>query len=514
MSAKASERAIKPSVLVTEWGIFKSGEITPTNASYTCQLNSPPSISLGYSVTPETADNAAIETKSTSVLQRLGQQQVASFEGKKVTDAYAILRADEQDAVDSLYFYGFACCDTFGVSAGSINTSGTAAVQWTEIEALNYSIYSIEEKNTDKYSSGIEGESFVDIILNLEKQLYESWTDEVYTVKKKDDERQAELQKKVHERNGELRHYFQAILKDSKTSIGWPKINRYLTIDTRKGGDKTKPAGRSLRESIAAAVCKILQNGGGSFLGQLLQIGELFQCVFVPSIISQVPGKFVNKATAVGGKAESLTLDIINFSGRAASSFGLLPVSHVYIKPPPPNNTMVYAREKGICAPKEAAAKGGAQIELPPPPWWFPSINTITDAVLSDAAKSPKKGKRKTMVTDVYPEVEANIKSTKEQTDMEFDVGYMWAMIGYAWSVLAGSTATISVPGTFKIEPGKRYEVKNSKGDSMFTGFLTGFSTSISPGSCLTNLVFSHIMFPGFKLPGADELKAAGILSD
>lgn len=513
MAAKASERAVKPSVSVNEWGIFKGGEITPTNATYTCQLNSPPSMSLGYSVTPETADNAAIETKSTSVLERLGQQQVKSFEGKKVTDAYAVLSADEQDPSDGLYFDGFACCDTFGVSAGSISTSGTAAVKWTEIEALNYSIYSIAEENTAQYSSGIEGESFVDIILNLEKKLYESWAD-IYAKKKPENEQQFELKKKIHERNGELRHYFQTILRDSKQSIGWPKINRYLSIDTRKGGDKLKPAGRSLRESIATAVCKILQTGSGSFLGQLLQIGELFQCIFVPTIISQVPGKFINKATAVGGKAEPLELDIINFSGRAASSFGLLPVSHVFLEPPPPDNTMVYDREKGICAPKEAAAKGGAQIKLPLPPWWFPAINTITDIMLKDATKSPTKGKRKTMVADIYSEVEANIKSTKEQTDMEFDVGYMWAMIGYAWSVLAGSTATISVPGTFKIEPGKRYEVKNSNGDSMFTGFLTGFSTSIAPGSCLTNLVFSHIMFPGFKLPGADELKAAGILSE
>lgn len=510
MTAKASQRAVKPKVTIEEWGIFKKGEVSPTNASYTCQINSPPSVAMTYTITPTTADSGAIETKSTSILQRLGQQQTASFEGKVSPDASAHLYADEQDKSDQLEFGGFACCDTFGVSPGQIDSSGTAAVTWTEIEALNYGIYGPENKNTSPYASGVEGSSFLEIVKNIEKKLYESWTNEVYEAKKKTDKNQAELQKKIHERNGKLRGYFLDVLEASKDTIGWPKINQYLAWDSRK--DKKLPA-QSLRESIAGTVCGYLQNGGGSFLGTLLQIGELFQCVFVPSTDSTKPGKFVNKALAVGGPPETLKLDIISVSGRAASSFGLLPVSHVFLKPPDAKNTAVYARANGVCAPKEAADKGGAQIAAPMPPWWMPALQTEDIQRMEEAQGNATARKAMAVLGKVFPKIEQINKATTDQVAIEFDVGYMWAMVVYAWSVLAGSTASVQVPGTFKIEPGKRYKVQNSKGEEMFTGFLTGFSTSIAPGNCLTNLVFSHIMFPGFKLPGEDELKSAGILS-
>jgi len=465
---------------------------------------------MAYTITPSTADSGAIETKSTSILQRLGQQQTASFEGKVSPDASAHLYADEQDPSDKLEFEGFACCDTFGVSPGQISSSGTAAVKWTEIEALNYGIYSPEDTNTADYTSGVEGSSFLEIIKNIEKKLYESWTNEVYEAKKNTDKNQAEVQKKIHKRNGQIRQHFLDILEASKDTIGWPKINQYLAWDSRQ--DSSLPA-QSLRDSIARTVCGYLQNGGGSFLGSLLQIGELFQCIFVPSTDSDMPGKFVNKALAVGGPAETLKLDIISVSGRAASSFGLLPVSHVFLKPPEAKSTVVYARANGVCAPKEAADKGGAQIEAPIPPWWMTALQTGDIQEMEKAQNNAALRKATPILGKVFPKLEQITKAAKAQIPIEFDVGYMWAMVVYAWSVLAGSTASVQVPGTFKIEPGKRYKVQNSKGEEMFTGFLTGFSTSISPGNCLTNLVFSHIMFPGFKLPGEDELKSAGILS-
>lgn len=512
MSKKASNSAIRPSINLTAWGIFNKYEITPTSVTYSRELNSPPSVGLSYSVVPQNAKDSAIRTSSTSILQYLGKQQVSVFEGKTGPDVSLEVVIDTDDF---LLFSGYACGDTFGVTAGNISSSGTAAVAWTELEALNYSIYAPDKKNTKVFSSGVKGNSFLEIIKSVEEKLFNSWTEAVYEEKKSLNEHQAEIDKKVHERNTTLRSYFLKILDASTDTIGWKKINKYLEKDNIDAGDVAdKLPGQSLRESVAQLICGILQNGGGSFLGQILRIGEEFQWVFVPSQDPHSPGKYVNKAYAVGGQAEDLTVEAINFSGKTSNIFGLLPVSHVYIKPPKRKNSRILADAVGVCAPKEAADKGGAQVAAPSPNWWFPALSSegvdiIREVLREDAPEQAYT----TFGTQLYKPIEDNKKAVDKQVPAEFDVGYMWALMAYAWGSLAASTAAISVLGTFKVEPGKRYKVKNMKGEELFTGFLTGYSTSVSTQSCLTNLVFSHIMFPGFKLPGEDELKAAGIVS-
>lgn len=512
MTTKASQSAIRPRVSVDQWGIFSKGEITPTGFSYSRQLNAPPSASLSYSIVTQDAKNSAIRTSASSILPMLGKQQTSVFEGKTHADASVGVTITDSDYYQ---FHGFACGDSFGVQAESITSSGTAAIAWTEMEALNYSIYAPDPKNTKVFSSGVKGNNFLEIIKSVEEKLFKAWSDDTYEAKKALNKHQAELDKKVHARNEKLRDYFLRILDASTDTIGWTRINTYLAADTVDVGDNgAKLPGQSLRESIAELVCGILQNGGGSFFGQVLQIGELFQWIFVPSDSHSHPGKYVNKAYAVGGSPEDLTVEAINFSGKTSNIFGLLPVSHVYIKPPAPKDTQRFAKAVGVCAPKEAAEKGGTQIEAPSPRWWFPATSSGDAAIIMKVlAESAPEGEFKAMGPDLYQDASGNKDATAAQIPMEFDIGYMWAMLTYAWGALAASTAAIAVPGTFNIEPGKRYKVKSAKGEELFTGFLTGFSTSVSTSSCLTNLVFSHIMFPGFKLPGEEELKAAGIIS-
>jgi hypothetical protein len=65
--------------------------------------------------------------------------------------------------------------------------------------------------------------------------------------------------------------------------------------------------------------------------------------------------------------------------------------------------------------------------------------------------------------------------------------------------------ASVTIPLDFRIQPGKRYTVQNSKGKPLFSGYLIAITHSVTTenkGQALTTLDFSHIMAGDFKLPG------------
>lgn len=508
----AANRAIKSKVTMTKWGLFSKGQITPNTANYCIQMNAVPNISIEYSLSTSTAQNEAMRPQASTVVSLLGKQQTSAFEGKTTPDVSVDLTVDQESNAkeDSLHVDGYVCTSSVDVTTTSMTTSGVAMPKWAEMEALNYGIYSASTKNAAAFASGAKGDTFLDIIKDVEKKLFESWSEYQYEVLKKQDEHQAEQIKKIHLRNEKLRHYFQDILDASKQTVGWDKISEFLESQG-SGGDYVTPA-QSLRDSVAMLISQTLQTGASSFMGTLLQLGALFQWVFVPSYDSSKPGKFLNQAYAVGGKAEPLKLEIINFAGNVQNAFGLQPVSHITVKTPPNNNAAAYKRNMDVCAPKEAAEKGGAQIVIPPPMWWFPGRALVQKAAADKMASHPF-GNMVSLGVEVYPDLNAQTQEAMKQTPQELEAAYLWALVMYAWSTLAGSTAQVQIPGRFHLELGKRYTVQRTEGETLFTGLLIGLNTTINKQTTLTSLMFSHIMFPGFKLPGEDELKSAGVIS-
>lgn len=71
---------------------------------------------------------------------------------------------------------------------------------------------------------------------------------------------------------------------------------------------------------------------------------------------------------------------------------------------------------------------------------------------------------------------------------------------------LGGTGASYSVPLDLSLWPGDRYRVTAADGSVLFTGFLAGVDHTLARnsggGEASTNLTFTHMMFPGFNLPG------------
>lgn len=78
----------------------------------------------------------------------------------------------------------------------------------------------------------------------------------------------------------------------------------------------------------------------------------------------------------------------------------------------------------------------------------------------------------------------------------------------YIDMALGGSSTSISLPADTTLWPGTRYRVVNTDSKELFTGFLAGVTHSFKKaaggggGQAFSTCNFTHILFPGFKLPG------------
>ena len=82
-----------------------------------------------------------------------------------------------------------------------------------------------------------------------------------------------------------------------------------------------------------------------------------------------------------------------------------------------------------------------------------------------------------------------------------------YARSQYIDIALGGTSTSISLPADTTLWPGTRYRVMTSDKKELFTGFLAGVEHSFKKatgggGQAFTACNFTHIMFPGFSLPG------------
>lgn len=509
-------QAYKPLIKIEQWG--GEGGVAATSSSFSAAIGKPVSITLDLILTDTKAESEAKEVTSDAILQRLAKNQIAAFEGKTSPDTIITLKEDDEGGISDpqngraeFKFNGYSLENALSVSPSNISITGSALIEWADIEHLNYSIYPmgmVLGQNTEATGLKVEGDTIVDIIKNVETKLRERWPLILKSIEASNPQ-QAMIWSKIHARNTILVPRFHEILQQSAQTMGWTKVQQWIK-DTKGGSMRVK-------NSMIIAVMKILTTSSGSFLGTLNRLADLFQCILVPGMDDKIEqsARFVNKAYAVAAPPEELPLDLLQFNAAAGLPDGLLPVTSFMMQPVASQNTesVGISVKNLVLVPQEAASKGGAIAKAPHPEWWFDSSNP---AEIKEATRAMNKGitEDTASLKPTQAEQQKIVQAVEKDEKTTYDVAKAWALCHYAWVSLGKSQVAVTVSGMFKYAPGKRYRicVKNT-GVFLFTGFLSAVTTNVSvKGGCNSQLQFTHVTFPGFELPGKAEIEAAGLL--
>lgn len=464
---------------------------SPVSLTARLRLNTYPSITMAHHVSKK-AESSAVEVTSNDICKEVGQKQKKIFttrkKGQEDFDVTATV-----DGGGKLTFKGFSSNPTYNFSAFNVSISDTGVASYSGMDVLNYSIYpAIDDANIRSIKPDLTDKtSLVDIILEVESKIYGNWSEEAYEEKTEDQKHNAI---KCHEFNTEFRSYFIELLEASRDTIGWDKIGDYMK----------ELAG--LGEKLKERIWTILANASGSFSVVIQQLCSEFQLLYVPEW--NKPGKLVNR-NKLFDNPENLKLDIVALAMSGGASQGLLPTRFVAVQPVAYDSTNNIRSIDSptldyIACPKELQ-EGGTAIQRRGPLWLpYDAANYNSTAKAPKDGSAPKK-KKGPVINAAKEQVQKAADETKKREEVMGNALYEWGMSEYLWLSLASSVASVTIPLDFRIQPGKRYTVQNSKGKPLFSGYLIAITHSVtteSKGQALTTLDFSHIMAGDFKLPG------------
>lgn len=262
-----------------------------------------------------------------------------------------------------------------------------------------------------------------------------------------------------------------------------------------------------MNRSINALLLGILRGATRDFQETVNTLCDTFQMVVVPDPTGR-PGRLALMRDLLESDPVDLELPAASMLLNGNSSGSLLPVQQVLIRGLPLgiHDTSVSPYYKTGDSegyyiggfPAETPSASGEVVILPLPAYLQQYVlrvkegqKGITAPDLSNFGNNFSKVKT---LTDEYTSEVAQ----KVITD--------YARAQYIDLALGGTSTSISMPADVTLWPGTRYRIVNSDKKELFVGFLSSvshsFSKSAGTGRAFTTCNFTHILFPGFTLPG------------
>lgn len=437
------------------------------------------------------AEQKSMKVDSADITRVIGGRQKRIFNERSSPDFKISL---EEKSAGELEFEGYLRNPRYSFSAFNVSMADDGLIDYAIMDSLDYKIYTFPTlKDTGAIEYIEDAGSLTQYIIELTDAMIKAGPSESSESKRTEKDKQAQ-----HEINKKAHPLFVQLLKNSEKSIGWDKLPQWLV----SLGDK--PCA-NLRTVIHA----VLFSASGNFMTCISRLCEEFQLIYIPSLKN--PGKLVNR-TDLFQEPEPLKLDVVALTLAAGSGKGLFPVRYVIVNP-----SNVKTDKEAFKGNKNKALIESKYILCPDPgsssfataAWYTPGPQWIDYELDACKIKNPKNIRRGFTVEKAKSAKKKRQEGIKERSKVLEDVLYRWGMSVYAWNSLSTSVATVTVPLNFKPQLGKRYEVKNKKGDQLFSGYLVGISHNISSngnGQALTTLDFSHIMSGDFELPGIQDM--------
>ncbi len=261
----------------------------------------------------------------------------------------------------------------------------------------------------------------------------------------------------------------------------------------------------ALNEGFNNSLLSILRGQAHDFEEIIQVICSDFQLVVVPDE-NGGPGKFVPMDHLVVSAPKPLDLPANSVLLNGDVSQDLLPVQQVMARSTPypallssldANKRKTDAGDYLVGGFPEVAPSASGDVAIVPLPMF------LSEAVKSAPNPSGKLPPDKDRIESGYSDVLKLSLQFSDQLSQKLVNNYCRSI--YIDMALGGSSTSIQIPMDVSMHVGDRYDVSIG-GSLVFTGFLAGLTHTIKKstgggGTATTLCQFTHIMFPGFKLP-------------
>ena len=253
----------------------------------------------------------------------------------------------------------------------------------------------------------------------------------------------------------------------------------------------------------------LLQGVSRDFQEVISAIASAFQLVHIPGRDGG-PGYLASMYELLTAEPETLVLPATSLMLNGRSGEDLLPIQQVLVLGKPVQGvatdqpwTASYQTDSGDFLvggfPEDRPSASGEVLTVPLPPF--------LSGVIRAFAQGPPKG-FSPPASSSLPEQRLRVSSIvqKFQAEVSDKLVLDYCRSIYIDAALGGTATSIAMPARLDLWPGKRYEVRGPSGDPLFVGFLAGiqhaFTRASGQGQAMSTCNFSHILFPGFTLPG------------
>jgi hypothetical protein len=447
----------------------------------------------GQAVSVRGGEAKVVNMLEAEIAERIGKLQTYLYTPRVAPDCSVFIH-DGQGGICA--FEGYFSNPAYSNSAGSTGSSRTIVHKSAILSAFRGYIYGTTRKLREIMAGGgplegIEDPNMATRTAKILEAIIKSWDENRPTIETMD-KMSLEILFNQHEQNQNILPVLLDVLNSSDIT--------YVSAEKLKPKDQTDLNGYIAKNIILA------QNS--SFLENLSMFGQAFQATMIPNLSTSGPyAEFIpNRSFMEDAGPLTLKFIDINYSG---GDRRMSPLSNVviqnYMGPSLRSQVGVSqanAQEMRVYAYPELPIAAGDILYDSGPPWLSPITLGATDT--NQAAQT---------VVDCGLSID-DWKSGKAALNkfgiMSNDMTHMpvikeWARNLYTYAALEGSAANLGCPLTVPMVPGYRYDVSNSDGRKLLSGFLQQVTHSITvdsrPPSANTVLSFSHIEAGGFKLP-------------
>lgn len=475
--AQSTAQVRKPVVTISD------GKADSVNLSWTVPVSSflNGSPTAKFSTHPAGSDKI-ISPNANELIEKIATAQQAMFSPPEIKN----ITVDDGNK-GNLIFTGYDTGPHHAVMFGGVSNGKTLIHQCSRLMFINTSIYEGADSRTAvRNKSILEGvkspaEAIKKVLQELIKVFPQKLQNDIYST-----ESAKNIRRKIHESN-------QTIINEV-----WFPVLDASTDAVLDGFAAAVESCYSLKDKLVSTILNCYTNGNTDFSVVISQFESMFQMVFIPSNDGKTPGKFIpNKAMINEGIEKEV---IINSISMSPGSRKFLTVTAVAIQGAPAEKRTGVRTPLGpelVCWPSTLPENG--QTYVMQAPSWIP-----TDIHIPKNDSPQKKRTYLDVATqEALEKAEDNIKQKNGKLikDLLTEIAKQY----YCNVTLGEASATIITALDVSWEIGKRYVVKQSGGEALFTGFLRDMKHVVSSNTTSpqanTQLNFSHVEATGFTLP-------------
>ena len=464
----------------------------PTRITIIHHINNYSYLDIVHSIGKEAHKNVT-DMSSADIFKTMGERQTEMFTHTATEpNMSCVLKTTGGDAN---FVNNIDCCicdSSYMFSAGSVYLQERGLEMFAAVDSFDLSIYLPDTKNADMFLSeditlSSCGYSVPVMMIKLIERLMEDGPKKSATAASID----TKAKETQHSINQSLRFLLFEFLQNSDETFGFKK-------EFKENAAKVN----NLSGDILKFLQTVLTASTGSFLQALRRVGDGFASMIVPTIDEgdgRVKYKYMSKQLLYAN-SEPLNVPIVNLAASSGNAGGLFPARYIAVVPAATRNCMFTSvPHRDFVVFPESAIEGGSAIKVPGPPWLTKDISL--SKVNKDGAVTAEQTLSTNMVQENYVKVE---KEMRTYEDAFAELLLSWAKIQYKDMSLMGASVTMTTPLIKTVSPGKRYDVYNSNGDKLFSGFCQSVTASVDSHSsrqATLQLVFSHVEMSGFELP-------------